>query len=80
MHYLILTIIVGLERTSFWSPGLLEKNRDVQNVCEIARLLHERDDSVCGPVRILAQGLIGVLPTTTAETHLDVCYSFITSR
>ncbi|CAK48392.1 uncharacterized protein An11g04070 [Aspergillus niger] len=45
---------------------------DVQNVCEIARLLRERDDSVCGPVRLLAQGLIGVLLTTAAETHLDV--------
>ncbi|CEL12032.1 hypothetical protein ASPCAL15125 [Aspergillus calidoustus] len=66
--------IVGLGRTVFQKPGLLGKNRDVQDVCEIARLLLEREDGSCGPLRLLAQDFMGAPPTATAETLLKHPY------
>ncbi|KAL4935805.1 hypothetical protein BDV06DRAFT_217143 [Aspergillus oleicola] len=65
--------IVGIGRTLFQKPGLLGKNRDVQDVCNIARLLLEHKDivSACSPVRLLAEDFLGVPPTTTAEALLE---------
>lgn len=65
---------MGIGRTLFQKPGLLGKNRDVQDVCSIARLLLEREDSpsTCGPVRLLAEDFIGAPPTATAEALLEV--------
>ncbi|KAL4745866.1 uncharacterized protein BDW70DRAFT_145057 [Aspergillus foveolatus] len=62
--------IVGIGSKLFQKPGLLGKNRDVQDVCNIARLLLQQGES-CGPVRFLAEDFIGVPPTSTAEALLE---------
>ncbi|KAL4947545.1 hypothetical protein BDW69DRAFT_190098 [Aspergillus filifer] len=65
--------IVGIGKTLFQKPGLLGKNRDVQDVCNIARSLLEHKDTVsaCSPVRLLAEDFLGTPPTSTAEALLE---------
>jgi hypothetical protein len=69
-----LNIVAGIGKRLFQKPSSLEKARDVQAVCCLARCLLEDEEttSVHGTIGLLAEDFAGAPATVTADELLQV--------